>query len=466
MSRKKEILMSYGSTILSVGVNIILLPLILTKLSSEEIGLWYILASFGAVVSIFDGALNVNITRTVAYINTGLRDLKKTGITKQISQGPIDRELFKNFYATTRIYYALSTVLCLIISTYWISLLLNFEYQSPYGSFYLIIFFYFIGVGLNLLFGYFIPFLRGLDRINDANSIIIIHRTFFLITSSIGIVCGFGLISIAIASFISSILSRIYGAIIFNRESPIKIISNKISRNEVVRLLKINFKNIALLIIVSFSTFFLQRLSLVLLANEVSLEVIADLGTTLTLFLTLITLSTVFSQLNYPELSKLQSSGNLKKTKAVLGENLITMLVLYILGSIIIIFLGSPVIKLLSDNVQLLPTKFLVLISIVFFFEATLGVVGNFITSLNILPFVWPIFIASCFHIILFIILFNHTGLELYSILIAQLVSQGVFNYWYWIKFSLRSIESNLKSVIYEGISRLNSTLKTGYDKS
>jgi O-antigen/teichoic acid export membrane protein len=466
MSRKKEILMSYGSTILSVGVNIILLPLILSKLSIDEIGLWYLLASLGAVVSIFDGALNVNITRTVAYINTGVIDLKKTGITKQISQGPIDRELFINFYTTTRIYYTLSTVLCLIISSYWIFIISKFEYQSSYGSIYLIVFIYIAGVVLNLLFGYFIPFLRGLGRINDANSIIIIHRAFFLITSSIGIVCGFGLISIAIASFVSSILSRIYGAIIFNRESPIKIISNKISRSEVVCLLKINFKNIALLIIVSFSTYFLQRLSLVLLANEVSLKVIANLGTTLTLFLTLITLSTVFSQLNYPELSKLQSSGSLKKIKGILGENLITMLILYTLGSIIIIFLGSPVIKLLSEDVQLLPTKFLVLISIVFFFEAKLGVVGNFITSLNILPFVWPIFIASCFHIILFIILFNHTSLELYSILIAQFVSQGVFNYWYWTKYSLRIIDSNLKSVIYSGISRLNSTLKTGYDKS
>ena len=81
-TRKKDIFWNYLGIFVSLCSQIMLLPILVKYLRPEELGLWYIFVSVGAIVILFDFGFTPTIARTVAYCWSGVKDLKKTDIDK------------------------------------------------------------------------------------------------------------------------------------------------------------------------------------------------------------------------------------------------------------------------------------------------------------------------------------------------------------------------------------------------
>ena len=65
--RKKDLLWVYASRFLTLGINILLLPLIMRYLSEDELGLWYVFSSIAPDVNIFDFGFNSTISIHMTY---------------------------------------------------------------------------------------------------------------------------------------------------------------------------------------------------------------------------------------------------------------------------------------------------------------------------------------------------------------------------------------------------------------
>ena len=65
--RKKDVIWSYLARTFSLGVNVILLPLIMRFLSDTDLGLWYVFASISQVVNLFDFGFNATLSRHMTY---------------------------------------------------------------------------------------------------------------------------------------------------------------------------------------------------------------------------------------------------------------------------------------------------------------------------------------------------------------------------------------------------------------
>lgn len=83
---KKDILWSYLSQFLSIGAGILILPAILHKLSSQEIGINYILLSISAFIPLLDAGFSPQFTRNITYVFNGANILKKKGMTIYIRE--------------------------------------------------------------------------------------------------------------------------------------------------------------------------------------------------------------------------------------------------------------------------------------------------------------------------------------------------------------------------------------------
>ena len=80
--RKMDIIWGYLAQFLNIGVGILILPMILKKLSSQELGIWYIFLAISNLVYLLDFGFLPTIQRNISYVFSGAQELKEEGISK------------------------------------------------------------------------------------------------------------------------------------------------------------------------------------------------------------------------------------------------------------------------------------------------------------------------------------------------------------------------------------------------
>lgn len=75
---RKDIIWNYLGYGFSFGTNILLLPIVLYYLPTEELGLWYIFLSVGAFVAMFDFGFSPQIARVITYSYAGADEIQKS----------------------------------------------------------------------------------------------------------------------------------------------------------------------------------------------------------------------------------------------------------------------------------------------------------------------------------------------------------------------------------------------------
>jgi len=76
---KIDVLWNYIATFFKISSSLLLLPFILHKLSSEDVGIWSIFSSIAALVFLVDFGFNSSFSRNVTYIFSGVTTLQKDG---------------------------------------------------------------------------------------------------------------------------------------------------------------------------------------------------------------------------------------------------------------------------------------------------------------------------------------------------------------------------------------------------
>ncbi|WP_102115977.1 hypothetical protein [Lactiplantibacillus plantarum] len=76
---KTDIIWSYIGTAFSLSSSFLLLPFIMIKLSSDELGLWYVFLAINGLVSLFDFGFDPAFARNVTYAWGGATRLRRVG---------------------------------------------------------------------------------------------------------------------------------------------------------------------------------------------------------------------------------------------------------------------------------------------------------------------------------------------------------------------------------------------------
>ena len=94
---RKDVIWTYLGKFFTVGVNIILLPLVMAALSESELGLWYVFASISQIVSLFDFGFSATISRHMTYAFSGAGKLEKTYVTDSVFNKPNEQLMAGNY---------------------------------------------------------------------------------------------------------------------------------------------------------------------------------------------------------------------------------------------------------------------------------------------------------------------------------------------------------------------------------
>ena len=226
---------SFIATALRFGSALFVLPLLLRSVPSEELGLWYVFLSFGALATLVDFGFSTTISRVTAYLWAGARELSPYGLPKSVDLADRQRgvepnmSLLSRLIAALKIYYGLlggaALLLLLTIGGWWIY---KKTYDLPNAqSLRLAFVVYAIAVALNLIGGMWLYALNGINRVRESlqlNTAVLVENYVIAIA---GLLSGLRIWALVIANFAMGLSERIAGRHAYASGSVAKRVANR-----------------------------------------------------------------------------------------------------------------------------------------------------------------------------------------------------------------------------------------------
>lgn len=461
---KKDILWSYGAQIFTFGTAFLTLPPILKHLSPEEIGLNYLFQTILALVTLFDFGFSPQFGRNITYVLSGAQTLQKDGVTVQEdSNEGINYKLFKTLiFAGKRIYAILSLITFFFMITagtiYLSKVTKNFT-QVDHSIWIWLSFL--TAVSINIFYNYYNPLLIGKGMIKQNNKILVISRSLYIILIYILIKLNFGLFSLVIGSFASTILTRFLAhRIYFTKDISVIIDPIKVTNSEIIEVFQIIWHNSRKLGLNFVGGFLITKSGFFLAGLYLSLKDIANFGLTTQLFMITGSFSSLMFYTYLPRFNSLRVKGDNQKLINEFSLAMAVFYIIYFLGSLSIIFAGNYIlVNFLHSKVQLISTGLMVMLCLTLFLEYNYSFFATLIVTGNKVPFVKANLISGASIILLS--LFSLTILKwgLFGIVFSQFIVELCYNTWKWPHFIIKEFKVNFmllfQKLLFESNKRL-----------
>ena len=191
---KKDIAISYLTILSNTGLSILLLPILLIKLNSNELAIYYVIVSIQAISTVLDMGFRATFTRLIAAYTTNKSQIKLNIAIRSSQQ-----------------VYRILTIILLIffVASYFIflkDLISNTLLKSIATE--ISILFFFFSSGLTMLFSFYEPILIGRGEVSTYKLGFIKSQIVNILISLALVFNGFGLLGIATGQVIGALFFR------------------------------------------------------------------------------------------------------------------------------------------------------------------------------------------------------------------------------------------------------------------
>lgn len=441
--KKRDLSWAYASQILYSGLNIFILPVVIHKLSSAELGLWYTFTAVGAIVTMLDFGFLSTILRNLTYAWNGATDLQKEGVAENTKMDGHNYGLFANVLKATQFIYLGIALLALVImmsaGTFYINSVAKAELsQGQFLSAWIV---YGFSIAFNIFYSYWTPVLRSVGGIKQSYQILVVSKVTQLIVSVAGLLLGYGLLAIAVAYLLAQASTRVLSRLAFRHIKDVD------DNYEIIAKSKVDFKRIREILVViwpnayrqgliAVAKFLSSKASILICSSFLGLAVSSQLGLSGQLFGIFITLSNVMLNAYSPTIGALYVSGNKNKLyntfTMVYGFQMIFLLI----STVFLILWGDEILQLFRSNTNLLPLLPLALLYVTDCIKNSFEVVCSYIALGNKIPMYCARIISSIATVAFQLIMVKYVpSLGILGILVPSFVVIIAYNGWRWIKY-------------------------------
>ena len=452
-----DVLWGYAASSLNIGAGLILLPVILRYLPSEDVGLWFVFITLASLAQLLEMGFQPTVARNAAYVYAGAQTLNKVGLpSKASSSGQINKSLLDALVNAARCIYQvvafMAALVLLLAGTYYISTLLTLSQDHPSSLLAWVAFA--SGYVVNFYYGYINGLLQGRGDVTQANKVIILSRSLLILLGSAAVALGFGLVGLGIASLISAVAGRIAAYRFFYiLYSPSKAFDKNEGDDLVSNLLKMMWHNASRLGAVQIGAFFIQRGNTLIASSFLGLAAAASYGMTVTVLMALSGIAMVICQVQVPHMNTLQSNGDKTALISIFGEILLTSWLLFVTGLIALLLFGDNILYLIGSSTYFLPSKILFLFGIIALLEMNHSIAGTYLTTTNKIPFVNAALFSGLGILVLAFLTINFFGVI--GLILSQGLVQLVYNNWKWPLEATKNLDSNFTKIIKMGALRV-----------
>ncbi len=431
---KRDYLWSFAAYFLKFGINLFVFPIVLNILNTAEYGLWVTFSSLTIIVNLFDFGFSSTLLRNVTYVWGGSKELRSEGYDHTQSTAKRDDRLFLLTIQTCKRIYLIIGAIAFIVTasfgTWYISYVVRDIYKPEYIFGWLIMVF---GITLNLYTGYWSVLLRGVGAIKHSQKANIAGYLAQLILSYVGLLCGYGIIALAVATVVCGIVIRFISYHYFTHYQDIcGILASKceFAKQEIKSTFFTIWYNAKRAGVSSIATVLMTQSTTMLCSAYFGVEVTGEYGVCLQVLSALIAISQIFYQTTIPELTQLRQYDQRDMCKKRLSMSLCIAWGIFLGGTLICAFSGECLLNLIHSQ-----TKFNLLIFLIVayysFGEMNYSMYASFISLGNRLPFVPSVVITSVITVALsFVSVYLHLGI--WGLLLVRAITESAYIFWKW----------------------------------
>ncbi|MGI2049101.1 O-unit flippase-like protein [Shewanella oncorhynchi] len=434
--KRSDLIWGYSAQLLNIGVGILLLPILVVTLNSEELGLLYVFMAMVSLAQLLEFGFQPTIARQVAYIHNGATEIKRSGLPTTVP-GQLNIDLLVNLIHSSKYIYRWIAILVAFLlwgmgSLYIYTLNYSGDLPTAYASWFL-----FAGASvITFYYGYFNALLQGRGDITLVNKVIVASRLSYALLAIVLLLLKFSLLALAIASLVSCIINRILISRAFYNAKNGYLKKSKPTAN----LNEVLWTNTWRLGLVQFGAFLIQRGNMFIAATYLGLTVAASYGLTMQLSMIIITLANQLMALQLPKMNALQAAGNKTELKNVYSSSVLVAFILLISGFAGLTLLGQPILVLIGSETKLIDSQMLALLGVVLLLETHHSISATYLTTTNQVPFLKAALVSGIGVTLLSFALVYWGDLGVAGLIIGQGVVQLCFNNWYWPKVAMQHL--------------------------
>ncbi|MDR1226007.1 MAG: hypothetical protein LBK47_03810 [Prevotellaceae bacterium] len=463
---RKDVLWNYAATFLQIGVGVILLPFILRVFPQETVAIWTIFTTIIALAGLLDFGFNPSFARNVSYVVSGVKELKATGYnTVESNNSEIDYSLFKGLINAMKWFYARTAAILFVLlataGTYYIHTVLK-NYSGNHTEVYIA---WAILVAINsysLYTTHYDSLMQGKGLIKRSKQIQIIGQSVYLIVAVVLILLHFNLIAVISAQALSIVIRRIlsYRAVY---TSEFKKLINNVTARAKKDFIKPILPNAVKVGLTGLGGFLVVRSSMIMGSLYLSLETIASYGITVQIISIISSIASVYFATYQPKIVQHRTQNDTAAIKQLYLKGCMLLFGTFVLGGIVLVFLGDWALDVVKSQTPLLPKSFISVALLIYLLEANHTIAGGILLTKNEVPFFKASLFSGALTVILLLVFLNYTNLGVWGLILVQGIAQGCYQNWKWPREVIRELYVK-RNDIHESLRRVKNNLKPDYD--
>ena len=460
----KDYLWSYIGVFLSLSANIIMVPFIMYFLDGDHYGLWGVYQSLAAITVLFDFGFTTTFARNINYCWNGAERLEKTGVVFSKSTEPNYYLMKKTMKACQRVFLIIASsalFLMLTIGTFYIHhISRGVGGTEPITAWMICA----CAIFLNLYFGYYGSFLRGVGAITDYNKAIVFSKLAQILITVLFLWLGFGLIGTSIAYLSYGSLYRLFSKRRFYRFKGIgkglERVSVKIPGNEVKEMFFTVWFNAWREGLVSLSNYLSNQACTIIVSLYMPLTQTGAYSLGVQIATAIAQVAAAMYQSNQPVLQSAYINNDKPAQRRVMSLIVFSFSTMDIIGIILATVVGLPILRLIRPETVVAPAVLLALGSYQFVLKFR-NCYTSYFSCTNRILYVKAFVVSSVACVIIALIAMAVFNLGMWGIIAAQMISQCMYNAWKWPLKAHRELELSVRDTIVLGYDELMKVVKS-----
>lgn len=451
---KRDMLWGYASTIFSMCINLMILPLVLVLLDNESIGMYYVFTSLSALVSFFDFGFGPAFSRSFSYAWSGVDTLQSEGGVASVNGEP-NYVLLKKVISACKVFYLCISVFallcCLTIGTVYIQ---RISGETKNNAFFLAWLIYALAIFFNLLFGYYPSLLRGVGGVTYANISMVISRLVQIFLCVLLLNFGLELVGIAIAYLLYSFCYMFLDKFFFNRvpnvREQLKNCEYAHNYKEIIGLVRIMFPNTWKEGVVTLSNYVANQGTTIICSLFFSLYDTGLYSISTQLAQAVSTISFSLCTTSQPAMQSAYANRDMVQLKKHLSTAVFSFTCVYIVGMLCVVTIGKPFIALFKPDFEM-NVWLMIGVGIYQFVLKFRNCYAIYFSSTNRVIYYKAYFASATLGILLTLIVLNIQNIGLIGLVVSQIFAQLVYNVWYWPNLAHRELKLKITELFMIG---------------
>ena len=423
--------------------NLLILPLLLRKLPSEDLGFWYIFLSLAGISSLVDMGFFPTMSRVTAYLWAGAKEIPRMGIATDTEESGAaaapNYPLLADLVKTMRLYYlglGISvTVLMAVFGTTWI---VGKAQPLPHAHLILGAWLLFLpGLFVNTTSGMWHPLLSGINQVRLGQQIFVWGLLANYAITLVGLMLDAGLYAPVAGYLAMGLLSRLAARAKFNQLTAAKDHAKTARWSR--ELLSALWPTAWRTGIVTLGIYATLSFSTLVCAAYLGVKATASFGLSMQLALAAISIATAFISVKLPLFAQLHARGRVREISSIVFPRLRWFWLVYVGLSLAAIVFGERVLSdVLHSRTPLLSTPLLIGLFAVIGLEGHHAIFREITLTSHRNPFAIPVVLSGFLIALLSILSVQWIGL--WGLILAPGLVQLCFNNWWTVLVGLRSM--------------------------